>query len=100
MNFAANWNRLDSFIYFCESKIRDIIADKKEDEPDVEIMIQAATEHLRKANEDLKRREVPAYLIEEGGRYICPKCRIEITDTIKYCPNCGHRVMKKIESAN
>lgn len=37
MNFAANWNRLDSFIYLCESKIKDIITEQKEDEPDVEL---------------------------------------------------------------
>lgn len=94
MNFAANWNRLDSFIYLCESKIKDIITEQKEDEPDVELMIQAETEYLRRENEDLKKREFPTYLIEEDGRYFCPKCRMEILDAVKYCPNCGHRVMR------
>lgn len=95
MNFAANWNRLDSFIFFCESKIRDIITEQKEEEPDVELMIEAETEYLRRENEDLKKREIPVYLIEEDGQYFCPKCRIEIKDAVKYCQNCGHRVMRK-----
>lgn len=95
MNFAANWNRLDSFIFFCESKIRDIITEQKEEEPDVELMIEAETEYLRRENEDLKKREIPVYLIEEDGQFFCPKCRIEIKDAVKYCQNCGHRVMRK-----
>lgn len=94
MNFAANWNRLDSFIFFCESKIRGIVTEQKEEEPDVELMIEAETEYLRRENEDLKKREIPVYLIEEDGRYFCPKCRMEIMDAVKYCSNCGHRVMK------
>lgn len=95
MNFAANWNRLDSFIFFCESRIKDIITEQKEDEPDVELMIQAETEYLRRENEDLKKREIPVYLIEEDGQYFCPKCRMKIMDAVKYCPNCGHRVMRQ-----
>lgn len=95
MNFAANWNRLDSFIFFCESKIRGIVTEQKEEEPDVELMIEAETEYLRRENEDLKKREIPVYLIEEDGQFFCPKCRIEIKDAVKYCQNCGHRVMRK-----
>lgn len=98
MNFAANWNCLDSFIYFCERKIRDIITEQKEEEPDVELMIQAETKHLRRENENLKRREIPIYLTEEGDKFFCPKCRTEIVDDVKYCPECGHRVMREIRS--
>lgn len=98
MNLTANWNKLDSFIFFCESKIKNIIGEQKEDEPDVELMIQAETEHLRNENENLKKREIPVYLIEEGGKYCCPKCGEEIADSVKYCPNCGHRVIRAIGS--
>lgn len=98
MNYAANWNKLDSIIFFFENKIRSVIRERKEDEPDVELMIQAETEHLRAENETLKKRETPAYLIEDAGQYLCPKCKKEIVDTVKYCPNCGHRVMRAVGS--
>lgn len=55
MSFVADWNKIDSFIFFCESRIRNIIGEKKEDEPDVELMIQAETEHLRSENEKRRR---------------------------------------------
>lgn len=73
MSFVTDWNKIDSLIFFCESKIKDIILEQKEEEPDVELMIQVETEHLRRENEDLKRREIPVSLIEEGGTYFCPK---------------------------
>lgn len=94
MSFVADWNKIDSFIFFCENKIKKIIGEQKEDEPDVELMIQAETEHLRNENENLKRREIPIYLTEEGDKFFCPKCRTEIVDDVKYCPNCGNRVMR------
>lgn len=99
MNYAANWNRLDSIILFCENKLlqlKEAVFDIKNEDPDVELMIQAETEHLRAENETLKKRETPAYLIEDEGQYFCPKCRVKIVDSVKYCPNCGHRVMKSI----
>lgn len=99
MNYTANWNMLDSIIFSLEGKIGRVkaaVKDSKDDDPDVELMIQAETEHLRAENETLKKRETPAYLIEDEGQYFCPKCRMEIEDTIKYCPNCGHRVMRAI----
>lgn len=99
MNYAANWNRLDSVILFCENKLLQVkkaVCDNKNEDPDVELMIQAETEHLRTENETLKKRETPAYLIEDEGQYFCPQCRMEIVDTVKYCPNCGHRVMRAI----
>lgn len=101
MNYAANWNRLDSIILFCENKLHQVkaaVCDSKDEEPDVELMIQAETEHLKAENETLKRRETPAYLIEDEGQYICPECRMEIGDNVKYCSNCGHRVMRAIGS--
>lgn len=97
-NYVANWNWLDSFIFFCESRIKNIIWKQKEDEPDVELMIQAETEHLRSENENLKRREIPLYLTEEGDKLFCPKCKAEIVGIAKYCSNCGHRVMREMRS--
>lgn len=100
MNYTANWNILDSIIFFVEGKVRRVksaVKNSKDEDPDVELMIQAETEHLRIENETLKKRETPAYLIEDAGKCLCPKCRMEIVETVKYCPNCGHRVMRAIE---
>lgn len=97
MNYTANWNILDSIIFFVEGKIGRVkaaVKDSNDEDPDVELMIQAETEHLRAENETLKKRETPAYLIEEEGEYLCPECRKEIVDIVKYCPNCGHRVIR------
>lgn len=100
MNYAARWNKIDSVIFFCENKIKELgtaIADSRAAEPDVELMILAETEHLRAENENLKRRELPVYLIEENGQYFCPKCRAKaLTAEVKYCSNCGHRVIEHI----
>ncbi len=101
MNYATNWNKLDSIIFFLESKIdliKALISDSNDADPDVELMIKAETEHLKAENETLKKRETPAYLIEDKGQYLCPKCRMEIVDTVKYCSNCGHRVMRAIDA--
>lgn len=108
VNYVANWNRLDSIILFCENKLYQLkaaVCESKETEPDVELMIQAETAHLKTENESLKKREMPAYLIEEEGKYICPKCQYKQPDPmhVRYCANCGHRVIyvnkRKIERA-
>lgn len=97
MNYAENWNRLDSFIFFCENKLekaKAALIATKEDEPDVELMIQAETEHLRAENETLKKRELPIRIIEKDGIFLCPKCMAVLPDpNVKYCGSCGHRVM-------
>lgn len=97
MNYTANWNKLDSFIFFCENQISKITAsvrDNKDVEPEVELMIQAETEHLKTENESLKKRERPVPLIEEEGEFFCPKCYYKLSDLqVKYCASCGHRVM-------
>lgn len=107
MNYVSNWNLLDSIIFFCENKlhqVREAVRDSKEAEPDVELMIQAETEYLRTENENLKKREIPVYMIEEDGTCFCPKCRNKLSPQVRYCANCGHRVMcfdeRRIESAN
>lgn len=100
MNYAAKWNKIDSVIYFFESRIKEIgtaIADSREAEPDAELMILAETEHLRTENETLKKREYPVYMIEENGQYHCPKCQsLLLSEDVKYCSNCGHRVIRHI----
>lgn len=98
MNYVENWNKLDSIIFLCENKINEVkaaIRDSAETEPDVEMMIQVETEHLKNENEYLKKREIPACLVEDGGQYFCPKCKVEISRRdAKYCFNCGHRIMR------
>lgn len=73
-----------------------MLSNSREEEPDVELMIQAETEHLRIENENLKKRETPVYLSERDGQYFCPKCGTVVkTGSIRYCLNCGQRVMLK-----
>lgn len=99
MNYAAKWNKIDSAIFFCENKVKKLKAAIKESadpEPDAELMILAETEHLRSENESLKRRETPLYLIEDSEQYFCPKCQEMLSADVKYCSNCGHRVIRHI----
>ncbi len=100
MNYAAKWNKIDSLIFFCENKAHELKAafmDSADAEPDAELMILAETEHLRSENENLKKRELPVYLIEENGQYFCPKCQSRLLNAdIRYCSNCVHRVTKNI----
>lgn len=104
MNYATKWNKFDSIIFFCENKIRELktaIANSDTAEPDAEVMILAATKHLRSENENLKKRELPVYLLEEDGQYRCPKCQSRLSDAdVKYCSNCGHRVIRHIPMKN
>lgn len=100
MGYAAKWNKIDSVIFFCESKLKGLkqaITDGAAADPDPEEMILAETEHLRNENERLKNREIPLYLIKDGEQYFCPKCQIQVPDPMKrYCSNCGHRIIKHI----
>lgn len=100
MNYAAKWNKLDSIIFFLESKIgqiKDAVKDSKDDDPGVELMIRAETEHLQSENETLKKREFPLRLIEEDGVFFCPECKAVLADpSVKYCGFCGHRVVNDI----
>lgn len=102
MGYAAKWNKIDSVIFFCESKLKDLkqaITESAETDPDPEVMILAETEHLRNENKKLKKREIPLYLIEDGEQYFCPKCQTQVHDSgQRYCSNCGHRVIKRISA--
>ncbi|MBD5469926.1 MAG: hypothetical protein HDR19_02050 [Lachnospiraceae bacterium] len=96
------WNIIDSIIFSIEnliSKIAREIKDVREDMPDPEEMIAAATKELQDENEELKQYRIPGSLIEQDGIYMCPVCRKEISDIdglnnkIKYCNNCGKRII-------
>lgn len=107
MNYVANWNWLDSIILFCENKLYQLkaaVCESKEAEPDVELMIQAETKHLKTENENLKKRERPVHLLEKSGEYFCPKCQYRQPEPrVRYCANCGHRVIyvnKREEGTN
>lgn len=92
-----NWNIIDKMIYAVESACKAIREDIKESaEPDVETIIAAETEYLVRENENLKKREIPRYLLEENGQFFCPKCKTQHSDLdIKYCSNCGQRVIRR-----
>ena len=106
MNHVIKWNPIDSIIFYCENKvkmlkavIRAAIEDSSSAEPNVEAIIATETEYLQLENERLKKREIPVYLIEDENTVICPKCNEQLLNPgkIKYCPNCGHRVIRHIE---
>lgn len=99
-SYAVKWNRFDSMIFSLENKVKKLktaIEDSSKKEPDVESIIAAETEYLHHENEKLREREVPVYLIEDGTTVVCPKCNCHLPDVeVKYCSNCGHRVIKHI----
>lgn len=98
-NYSIKWNRFDSMIFSLENRVEKLkaaIEDSSSEEPDVEAFIAAETEYLQHENEKLKEREIPVYLIEDGTTVVCPKCRCHLSNTeVKYCSNCGHRVIKQ-----
>lgn len=93
------WNILDTFIYKFEklmSEIRKGLYDSKEDIPDPEEIIAAATEQLQHENEALKKRIYPGNIIVEGDHYYCPVCHEELSPILikkKFCPECGKRIV-------
>lgn len=103
MNDFANkkWNVFDSIIYKVETaflQIKNGWKDSKEELPDTEEMIVAATKQLRQENEQLKRKLYPGYIVVEDDRYFCPDCGepIELEQLKKFCPECGKRILKKV----
>lgn len=100
---VTKWNVLDSMIFFVEKLISEVAAgvkDSRDELPEPEEMIVAATKELQKENDELKRYRIPGYLIEQGNRYACPSCRKEVSDmeglksnVIKYCDSCGKRII-------
>lgn len=96
MNIAKEWNIIDMLIMKTEHFVHNFKLEDLSDQVDVEAMIVAETEHLREENEHLREREIPVYMIRDAERYICPKCHIFLPEDVRYCSNCGHRVMKHI----
>lgn len=110
----AKWNLLDSMIYKVEctvSKLITLAKENKDELPDAELMIEAATEHLQKENDELKSFRIPEKLIKNGNSYLCPSCKRNIFDIIendiRFCPGCGKRIIlptvspyKKFKQAN
>ncbi len=104
-NIVAKWNILDTFIYKVESTLHkkfNILKENQSELPDAEIMINAATNHLKEENRELKKLSYPKPVIRSGGDYFCPnsKCHLKIPNTlieqyqIKYCIECGQRIFR------
>ncbi len=111
INAIMKWNAVDTIIFSIEkfiSKATNEVNEVKDELPVPEEMIAAATKELQEENEELKQYRIPGYLIEHGRAYECPACGREIPaeeieglkrKTVKYCNNCGKRIMlSKISS--
>lgn len=111
INAIMKWNAVDTIIFSIEkfiSKAADEVKDAKDELPVPEEMIAAATKELKEENEELRKYRIPGYLIEHGRAYECPACGREISPeeieglkskTVKYCNNCGKRIiLSKISS--
>lgn len=100
-NIAARWNALDSFIYKIESGVTGVlnaVKEEKEELPDPEEMIAAATKQLKEENDVLKQLQFPGKILFIEGKYYCPHCKNEIARELiddyqaKYCIGCGKRI--------
>lgn len=99
----TKWNIVDSVIFSAEQFILKLVTgikDSKDDLPDPEEMIQAATKELQAENDELKQYRLPGHLIELGDSYACPVCKRKVSDVesiknneIKYCNGCGKRII-------
>ena len=100
LGLSSRWNIIDQVFFTIENIIKSVheeICDAASREPDVELMIEAETEHLQREKERLKKRDIPVYLIEEENKVICPKCRAQQQSAdVKYCCRCGHRVTRRM----
>ncbi len=101
-NIAARWNALDSIIYKIESvmrKLSDAARESRNDLPDPEEIITAATEQLQQENERLRRKFYPGEIILEDNKYYCPDCHEELPQELirkKFCPECGKRIILSV----
>lgn len=107
---VQKWNLLDKTIFSVEEAVKKIIDKTVEltesDEADVEMMINAATEHLQKENRRLSSFQFPEQILKKNGKYHCPKCQLQIAAQlinqyhIKYCPGCGQRFKNEKVNSN
>lgn len=96
----SKWNLLDAFLYKLEIVIDKIGESFSIEEPDVEVMIEAETVHLKEENKQLKELQYPKPVKMKDRKYYCPnmKCTSEISKVlmecyrIKFCPECGQRI--------
>jgi DNA-directed RNA polymerase subunit RPC12/RpoP len=93
VSIITKWNMVDTIIF----KLENLIKDSRDELPDTEEMINAATEELRRENDELKSFRMPGKLVPKGGSYACPNCGREagqvIEDDVRYCPGCGKRIV-------
>lgn len=102
-NIVTRWNTLDIIIYQAEQiiyKLKKHIKEIREEEPNAEEMIEAATEQLTKENNALKKLYYyPGHLLCIEDKYYCPHCKKELTQQlieeyrIKHCIECGKRLI-------
>lgn len=99
-NIVKEWNWLDCFFSKLDNAIEKITGCFGKEEPDVEFMIEAETNHLKEENKLLKKLQYPRAVRKIGNIYLCPniRCGVEISDLliekygIKHCPECGQRI--------
>lgn len=97
---VKEWNLLDRLFDKLDDAIEKVIGFLGREEPDVEFMIEAETNHLREENKLLKKLQFPKEIRRIENTYLCPniRCGVEISDLliekygIKHCPECGQRI--------
>ena len=94
---TKRWTLLDEGIKKTElliGKVVESIDASKDEAPDVETMIDAATRQLRSVNARLMRRDFPQTAKKDGeGKYYCPSCGAELPrHSSAYCDACGQRI--------
>ncbi len=99
--YVKNWNMLDTVIYYIEIfAVRIKLRLQDEAEPAVEEIIDAETHYLQEEITYYRAHQRPGRIVEQHGTYCCPACRkyiaSELIDSykIKYCPECGKRIVK------
>lgn len=95
---TGKWNVFDIMIHraeMCIERIKKEVNDSKDEVPEPEVMIKAATEYLQKENKQLKDRLYPEKLIIKYGNYYCPECHEQLLPATvkKFCPECGKRII-------
>ena len=99
-NIIKEWNQIDSFFSRLDSLMEKISGCFAKEMPDVELMIEAETNYLKKENGLLKNLQFPKAIEKSENTYLCPnsKCHTKILDIlieeygVKHCPECGQRI--------